>query len=635
MAKILGIDLGTTNSAMAIMEGGQPKILENIEGNRTTPSVIAASKSGERLVGQTSKRQAVTNPENTIYAVKRLIGRHFNDEEVQRDLSTMPYKIIQSGEGVKVKMGEQEYTPQEISAMVLAKLKADAEAKLGEKITEAIITVPAYFDDSQRQATKDAGRIAGLEVKRIINEPTAAALAYGFDKKKGQKIAVYDLGGGTFDVSILDISEDTVEVKATNGDTHLGGEDFDKRIIDWIISEFKKDQGIDLSKDTLALQRIKEAAEKAKIELSTTTETEINQPFITTDANGPKHLVMKMSRAKLESLVVDLVEKTIAPCRQALKDSGFSLNEINEVLMVGGMTRMPLVLQKVKEFFGKEPNLTVNPDEVVALGAAVQAGVLQGEVKDVLLLDVTPLTLGIETLGGVATPVIEKNTTIPTSKSQIFSTAADGQTSVEIHVVQGERPMASDNKTLGRFILDGIPSAPRGVPQVEVKFDIDANGILNVSATDKATNKQQNITITASSGLSKEEIEKMKKEAEMHAEEDKKKKENIEIKNQADAVVFTVEKMIKESADKMKPEDKKELEEKTEVLKKIKDSDQYEEMKKKMEEVNTVAQRIGASMYQQNPNPSTGEAQTGTKETEGADSGEKKDGEPVEGEVVK
>jgi molecular chaperone DnaK len=598
MGKILGIDLGTTNSAMAIMEGGVPKIIENIEGNRTTPSIVAISKTGERLVGQAAKRQAVINPENTVYAVKRLIGRHFGDAEVQRDLGTMPYKIVQGGEGVKVKIGGNDYTPQEISAMILSKLKTDAEAKIGEKITEAIITVPAYFDDAQRQATKDAGQIAGLDVKRIINEPTAAALAYGFDKKQGQKIAVYDLGGGTFDVSILDISADTVEVKATNGDTHLGGEDFDKRIIDWIIDEFKKDQGIDLSKDTLALQRIKESAEKAKIELSTAQETEINQPFISTDANGPKHLMMKLSRAKLEALVSDLVDKTIEPCKKALTDSGFTLADINEVVMVGGMTRMPLVLKKVKEYFGKEPNLTVNPDEVVALGAAVQAGVLQGDVKDVLLLDVTPLTLGIETMGNVATPLIDRNTTIPTSKSQIFSTAADGQTSVEIHIVQGERPMAQDNKTLGRFTLDGIPSAPRGVPQVEVKFDIDANGILNVSATDKATNKQQKITITASSGLSKDEIEKMKQEAAAHAEEDKAKKEEAETTNQADSVIFTTEKMIKESGDKMKAEDKTDLEAKIADLKKAKEAKDLVAIKKGLEDVNAAAQKIGAAMYQ-------------------------------------
>jgi molecular chaperone DnaK len=637
MSKILGIDLGTTNCAMAIMEGGLPKILENIEGNRTTPSVVAISKNNERIVGQAAKRQAVINPENTVYAVKRLIGRHFGEDEVQRDLKTVPYKILQAGEGVKVRMGDKDYTPQEISAMILTKLRADAEAKLGEKITEAIITVPAYFNDSQRQATKDAGLIAGLDVKRIINEPTAAALAYGFDKKQGQQIVVYDLGGGTFDVSVLDISADTVEVKATNGDTHLGGEDFDQRIINWILEEFKRDQGIDLSKDTLALQRIKESAEKAKIELSTAQETEINQPFITTDVNGPKHLVMKISRAKLESLVLDLVEKTIDPCKKALADAGYTIKDIEEVVMVGGMTRMPLVLQKVREFFSKEPNLSVNPDEVVALGAAVQAGVLQGDVKDVLLLDVTPLTLGIETLGSVATPLIERNTTIPTSKSQVFSTAADGQTSVEIHIVQGERPMAHDNKTLGRFILDGIPSAPRGIPQIEVKFDLDANGILNVSATDKATNKQQKITITASSGLSKDEIEKMKKEAELHAEEDKKKKDEAEIKNQADAVIFTMEKMLKESGDKMKAEDKKELEDKTAELKKAKEAGNLDEMKKKMEEINTLAQRIGAAMYQQQPNPGQSGAEAagaagGTEQTGAGQTNDKKD-DVVEGEV--
>ncbi len=636
MGKILGIDLGTTNSAMSIMEGGVPKIIENIEGNRTTPSVVAISKNNERIVGAAAKRQAVINPENTVYAVKRLIGRHFNEDEVQKDLKNAPYKIVQAGEGVKVKMGDKDYTPQEISAMILSKLKADAESKLGEKITEAIITVPAYFNDSQRQATKDAGQIAGLDVKRIINEPTAAALAYGFDKKNGQKIVVYDLGGGTFDVSVLDISADTVEVKSTNGDTHLGGEDFDQRIIAWIIDEFKRDQGIDLSKDALALQRIKEAAEKAKIELSTAQETEINQPFITTDANGPKHLVMKISRSKLESLVADLIDKTIEPCRKAIHDSGFQIGDINEILMVGGMTRMPLVLQKVKEFFGKEPNLSVNPDEVVAMGAAVQAGVLQGDVKDVLLLDVTPLTLGIETMGSVATPLIERNTTIPTSKAQVFSTAADGQTSVEIHIVQGERPMAADNKTLGRFILDGIPSAPRGIPQVEVKFDLDANGILNVSATDKATNKQQNITITASSGLSKEEIEKMKKEAELHADDDKKKKEEAEIKNQADVVIFTTEKMLKESGEKMKPEDKKELEEKVEALKKAKDGGNIEEMKTKLEELNTVAQKIGAAMYQQPgadaANADASGAKTDSEPSTNGETEEKKD-DVVEGEV--
>lgn len=638
MGKILGIDLGTTNSAMAIIEGGKPKILENAEGNRTTPSVVAISKNGERLVGQTAKRQAVTNPENTVYAVKRLIGRKFDDAEVQDDIKISPFKIVKANGGVKVTMNGKDHSPEEISAMILSKLRADAESKLGEKITEAVITVPAYFDDAQRQATKDAGKIAGLDVKRIINEPTAAALAYGFEKKKGEQIAVYDLGGGTFDISILDVDVDElggdIKVKATNGDTHLGGEDFDQLIIKWIIDEFKKDQGIDLSNDTLALQRIKEAAEKAKIELSTTTETEINQPFITTDASGPKHLVMKMTRAKLEELVSDLVEKTIEPCKSALKDAGLETKDIEEVVMVGGMTRMPLVQKKVKEFFNKEPNLGVNPDEVVALGAAVQAGVLQGDVKDVLLLDVTPLTLGLETLGGVSTPLIERNTTIPTSKSQIFSTAADGQTSVEIHVLQGERPMASDNKTLGRFILDGIPSAPRGVPQVEVKFDIDANGILNVSAKDKATGKEQKIMITASSSLSEEEVEKMKKDAEAHADEDKKKKEQIDIKNQTDAVVFQTEKLLKESGNKMKPEDKKELEEKLDALKKVKDTDQYDEMKKKMEEMNTVAQRIGAAMYQsqaqQQPQP---DAKKGEKAEEGKEGKEGEKDDVVEGEV--
>jgi len=622
---------------MAIIEGGQPKILENAEGNRTTPSIVAISKNGERLVGLAAKRQAVTNPENTVFSIKRLIGRSFEDEEVQRDLKAMPYKIVKANGGVKVKMGDKEYTPQEVSAMILSKLKADAEAKLGEKITEAIITVPAYFNDAQRQATKDAGKIAGLDVKRIINEPTAAALAYGFEKKKGEQIAVYDLGGGTFDISILDVSADTVEVKSTNGDTHLGGDDFDQRIISYIIEQFKKSESADLSKDPLALQRIKEAAEKAKIELSTMPETEINQPFITIDSGGrPLHLVMKITRAKLEELVGDLVASTIGPVKAALKDAGVDIKDIDEVVMVGGMTRMPLVLKTVKEFFAKEPNLTVNPDEVVALGAAVQAGVLQGDVKDVLLLDVTPLTLGIETLGGVATALIERNTTIPTSKSQIFSTAAESQTSVEIHVLQGERPMAADNKTLGRFILDGIPPAPRGVPQVEVSFDIDANGILNVKAKDKATNKEQKITITASLGLSKEEVEKMKKEAELHAEEDKKKKEQVEIKNQAEAVIFQTEKLIKDAGDKIKPEELKELQDKIEDLKKIKDSDNFDGIKKKLEEVNAVAQKIGAAMYQAaSAEASASQANNAQPGAEQPGAGEpKKDEGPIEGEFT-
>ncbi len=601
MSRILGIDLGTTNSAMAVIEGGQPKILENKEGNRTTPSVVAMAKNNERIVGQSAKRQAVTNPQNTVYSVKRLIGRKFSDPEVQAAMKTLPFKVVKdtNTEGCKIVMGDKEYSPQEISAMILQKLKADAESKLGEKIEEVIITVPAYFDDSQRQATKDAGEIAGLKVKRIINEPTAAALAYGFDKKKDQKIAVYDLGGGTFDISILEVSADTVEVKATNGDTHLGGDDFDQRIIDWILAEFKKDQGIDLSGDSLALQRVKESAEKAKIELSTAMETEINQPFITQGSDGPKHLVMKMTRTKLEELVADLVDKTMTPVTQAITDSGINKADINEVVMVGGMTRMPYVQKKVEEFFGKKPNMSVNPDEVVAIGAAVQAGVLQGEVKDVLLLDVTPLSLGIETLGGVMTKLIDRNTTIPTSKSQIFSTAADNQTSVEIHVLQGERPLAQDNKSLGRFILSGIPPAPRGIPQVEVTFDIDANGILHVKAMDKATNQEQTITITASSGLSKEEIERMKKEAEMHAEEDKKKQDLIEIKNGAESVIFNTDKILKENETKIPEDVKKEVTEKLDNLKKVKDGEDFSAIKQAMDDLNQTAQKIGQAMYQQ------------------------------------
>jgi molecular chaperone DnaK len=598
MSKIIGIDLGTTNSCVAVIEGGQPKVIENKEGARTTPSMVAISKSGERLVGLPAKRQAVTNPNNTLFSIKRLIGRRWDDAEVQRDKQVMPYEIVKRGDGVGIKMNGKEYTPEEISAMVLQKLKADAEERLGDKIEEAIITVPAYFDDAQRAATKVAGEIAGLKVRRIINEPTAAALAYGFDKKKGQQIMVYDLGGGTFDVSVLDVSVDTVEVKSTNGDTHLGGDDFDRIIIDWILSEFKKIEGIDLSKDALALQRIKDAAERAKIELSTAQQTEVNQPFITSDANGPKHLVLTLTRPKLEELCGDLVRKTLGPVEAALRDAKLGKGDIQEIVMVGGMTRMPLVLKTVEDFFGKKPNVSVNPDEVVALGAAVQAGVLQGEVKDVLLLDVTPLSLGIETMGGVMTKLIERNTTVPTSKSQIFSTAADNQTTVEIHVLQGEREMASGNKTLGRFILSGLPMAPRGVPQVEVKFDIDANGILNVSATDKASGKSQNITIQGSTGLSKDEIEQMKKDAETHAQEDRKLKEKVEHQNLAETMIYTSEKMLKETGDKVTTEERKEVEEKIAALKAVKDGDDHEAIKRAADELSTVAQKVGAKMYQ-------------------------------------
>ncbi len=598
MGKILGIDLGTTNSAMAVMEGGRPKILENKEGQRTTPSVVAITKNGERIVGTSAKRQSITNPKNTLYSIKRLIGRRFEDEEVKRDKSTMPFEILKRDEGVGIKMGDKEYTPQEIGAMVLQKLKADAEEKLGEPITEAVITVPAYFDDAQRQATKNAGEIAGLNVLRIINEPTAAALAYGFDKKTGQQILVYDLGGGTFDVSVLDVSDNTVEVLSTNGDTHLGGDDFDKVIIDWIISEFKNQEGVNLAQDSLAMQRVKDAAERAKIELSTAQQTEINQPFITSGAEGPKHLVMTMTRAKLEELVMPLVDQTMEPVKKALADAKLSIDKIEEIVLVGGMTRMPLVQKKVEDYFGKKANVSVNPDEVVALGAAIQAGVLQGDVKDVLLLDVTPLSLGIETLGGVFTKLIERNTTIPTSKSQIFSTAADSQPSVEIKVHQGEREMAVDNKVLGRFMLDGIPPAPRGIPQIEVKFDIDANGILNVSAKDKGTGKEQKITIQASSGLSKEEIEKMKMDAETHAQDDKKKKEAVEVKNIADTMVYTAERMLVDGKEKISEDEVKKVQYKIDALKAVKDSDDVEKIKSASEELSKVAQEVGAKMYQ-------------------------------------
>ena len=558
MSKILGIDLGTTNSAIAIVEGGEAKIIENKEGNRTTPSIVAISKNGDRLAGLLAKRQAVTNPQNTIFSAKRLIGRRYSDPEVQRDKKLLSYEIREaSNGGVEIKMNDKWYTPQQISSMVLQKLKADAEEKLGEKIEEAIITVPAYFDDSQRQATKDAGEIAGLKVNRIINEPTAAALAYGLDKKKEEKIVVYDFGGGTFDVSVLEVSADTIEVRGTGGDTHLGGDDFDQKIIRWLIDEFKKDQGIDLSKDVLALQRLKEGAERAKHELSSTIETEINIPFITSGADGPKHFNLKMTRAKLEELVRDEIERSVKETEKVVKEAGFQLTEIDEIVLVGGQTRMPAIQEVVKKLFNKEPHKGINPDEVVALGAAIQGGIMQGSVRDVLLLDVTPLSLGIETLGGVCTKIIEKNITIPVSRSQVFSTAADNQPSVEIHILQGEREMAGDNKTLGRFILDGIPPSPRGVPQVEVTFDIDANGILNVKAKDKATNKEQSVRIESSSGLSKEEIEKMKQEAAVHADEDKKKKEAVELKNNAENLIYSTEKTLRDFGDKVSADEKK------------------------------------------------------------------------------
>ena len=608
MSKILGIDLGTTNSAMAIVEGGEAKIIENKEGARTTPSIVAISKGGERVVGVLAKRQAVTNPINTIFSVKRLIGRKFSDAEVQRDKKLLPYEIRESADGgVDVKMGDKWLNPAEISAMILQKLKADAEAKIGEPITEAIITCPAYFDDSQRKATKVAGEIAGFVVKRVINEPTAAALAYGLNKKKDEKIVVYDFGGGTFDISILDVGADTVEVKATGGDTHLGGDDFDQRVMDWIVAEFKKENGVDLQKDNLALQRIKEAAEKAKIELSSSLEAQINLPFITSDANGPKHLDLKLKRAEFENMVNDYIEKSIKLIDKTMKEAGLEPKDINEVVLVGGQTRMPKMQEEVKKYFGKEPNKEVNPDEVVAIGAAVQGGIMQGEVRDVLLLDVTPLSLGIETFGSVNTILIPKNTTVPTAKSQVFSTAADSQTSVEVHVLQGERPMAADNKTLGKFILDGIPPAPRGMPQVEVSFDIDANGILNVSAKDKATNKVQSIKIEGSSGISKDEVERMKKDAEIHVADDKKKQEVIETKNAADALVYTCEKTLKDAGDKIKPEDKKTVEDKISVLKEAQKTDNIDDIKAKTKDLSDTIQKVGAEMYKQeqvqtNPN---------------------------------
>lgn len=596
--KILGIDLGTTNSAMAVVESGEPRVLDNSEGNKTTPSVVAVTKANERVVGVVAKRQAVVNPKNTIASVKRLIGRNINDPEVARDKAWLPYEIRGSHTGgVEVKMGESWYKPEEISAMVLAKLKADAEARLGEKIEEAVITVPAYFDDSQRQATKNAGEIAGFKVRRIINEPTAAALAYGLNKQKNEKIIVYDLGGGTFDISVLEITNETVEVKSTGGDTHLGGDDFDKKIIEYLVQEYKRQEGIDLAHDALALQRLKEAAERAKHELSTAFETEINLPYISSDANGPKHFVYKVSRAKLEELVRPEIERSIELVKKTVSEANYKLSDINEIVLVGGQTRMPAVQEAVKNLFGKEPHKGINPDEVVAIGAAIQAGVFQGDVKDVLLLDVTPLTLGLETLGGISTPIIEKNTTIPTAKSQVFSTAADNQTSVDIHILQGERPMASDNKTLGRFILDGIPPSPRGVPQVEVTFDIDANGILSVSAKDKASGKTQSVRIEASTQLSKEEIEKLKTEAATHAEEDRKKRELIEIRNQAEQLLYTAEKSLKDAEGKITPEIKDAVTQKIEKVKAVKNSENGEEIKSAVAELSTELQRIGQSMY--------------------------------------
>lgn len=628
MSKTIGIDLGTTNSAVAVMEAGSPKILENAEGARTTPSIVAVSKTGERLVGLLSKRQAVTNPKNTVFGIKRFIGHTFDDEAVQKDKAIVPFEISKSDKGgVKIKIGDKDYSPEEVSGMILSKLKADAEAKLGEKVTDAIITVPAYFNDAQRQATKDAGAIAGLNVLRIINEPTAAALAYGFDKgKKEEKIVVFDFGGGTFDVSVLEVGDSVIEVKSTDGDSHLGGKDIDQKIINYIADEFKKESGIDLRGDTLALQRLDEAAEKAKIELSTAMESEVNIPFITSDASGPKHLLLKITRAKLEELTGEFIERAMAITKRAMEASGFKTSDIHEVILVGGQTRMPKMAEKVKEYFGKEPNKSINPDEVVALGAAIQGGILSGDVKDVLLLDVIPLSLGIETMGGVATKLVDRNTTIPASRSQTFSTAADNQTSVEIHIVQGERAMASDNKSLGRFILDGIPPSPRGMPQIEVMFDVDANGILSVKAKDKATSKEQSIRIEARSSLSKEEIEKMQKDAEVHAAEDAKKKDVIEAKNIAEQLIYTAEKSLRDAGEKVPAELRTVIENKVTDAKKAKDGDDMEQIKKTTTELSNELQKIGEILNKatQEAPKTNGEETPGEEKVRDADFEEKK-----------
>jgi len=636
MAKIIGIDLGTTNSVAAVMSGGEPTVIPSAEGERLVPSVVAVNKNGERLVGRVARNQAITNSQNTIFSIKRLMGGKFNDAEVERTRKRVPYTIAEAENGdVRVELAEKEYSPPEISAMILSKIKADAEAYLGETITQAVITVPAYFNDAQRNATKDAGKIAGLEVLRIINEPTASSLAYGLDKKDNEIIAVYDLGGGTFDISVLEVGEGVFQVRSTSGDTFLGGDDFDQRIMDYLIEEFKKDNGIDLSNDRQSLQRLKEAAEKAKIELSTVMQSEINLPYITADASGPKHLVLTLTRAKLEQLTADLVDRTIAPVKQALADAGLNAGEVNEIVMVGGMTRMPAVQDRVRAFFGKDPHKGVNPDEVVAIGAAIQAGVLGGDVKDILLLDVTPLTLAIETLGGVSTPQIDRNTTIPTRRSQVFSTASDNQTQVEIHVLQGERPMAADNKSLGKFILDGIPPAPRGVPQIEVTFDIDANGILKVTAADKATGRSQNITITASSGLSEEEVEQMKKDAEAHAEEDVKRKELIEARNHGDNTAYAAEKALREFGDKVPEDMKAEIEAKVAEVRETVEGEDVEAMKTATDELGQLIQKIGASVYE-GQEVANGSSEAETSQSDEADSGSEESGEEddvVEGEV--